>query len=60
MAPLELVKKPYDLAKSFECNVITKTMAIVQPRSSHGIQVGCFTKLYYFCILHGMGFLKHL
>ncbi len=36
-APLELVKKPCDLAKSFECNVITKTMAILQLGSSHGI-----------------------
>jgi hypothetical protein len=28
MAPFELVKKPCDLAKSFECNVITKTLAM--------------------------------
>jgi hypothetical protein len=44
MVPTIQTKKPCDLAKSFECNVMTTTMATKgkTTRSSHGVQVSCF------------------
>jgi hypothetical protein len=44
-------KKPCDLAESFECNVMTTTVATKEPivGSSHGVQMSCLT-LAFMCL----------
>ncbi len=43
MVPTIQTKKPCDLVKSFECNVMTKIVATKEPiaGSSHGVKVSC-------------------
>jgi hypothetical protein len=50
MVPTIQIKKPRDLVKSFECNVMTTTAAAKEPTawSSHGVQMSCFT-LAFMC-----------
>ncbi len=50
MVPTIQTKKPCDLAKSYECNVMTTIAATKEPtaRSSHGVQVSCFTLAFIY------------